>query len=151
MAGSMMWASAAMAFALAWFGRPADRSFFRAMTVVCLAMAADDTLKLHEGALPIIHVPEHLTYAVYGLGLLFVAWKHWRRALARHPVEILAFVAGLGTSIAMDVLYKGSEGSGLGFEDVPKVWGLIALTVFAFLEARDAIESRGTVADAESG
>lgn len=141
--GTMLWAAAAMAFAIGASVEASDRGYFMAMTVASAGLGLDDTLRIHENAVPeILGVNEKIVFGVYGLALLVLFWRHRHRMLRHHPVPIVMTGVGLAASIALDLLFDRPGQSNLAgsLEDVPKAWAIAALAAFAFLETRGAAE-----------
>ncbi|WP_250442535.1 hypothetical protein [Actinotalea sp. C106] len=114
------------------------RAMLAATGLLTAALALDDLFLLHEAVLPMIGVPELVTYGAYGVAAVVIALTFWREALACRPGLLLVAGLFLGGSVALDLL----DPSGIDpylWEDGAKLVGLVAWFVLHVDVSRHAV------------
>lgn len=154
--GCMAWAAGGAACLAVAGGLPSDgswrrrRQFLLVMGLFALLLGVDDALQLHVnlmgGARYGSEKEVYAAYLVIGLGIVVTLRDQLRRSA--YPLLAVA-AAGLMASTLIDAFgerFVKTHAWMSGAEDTFKLWGLAALTLFAFSEARTAVReaSRAT-------
>ena len=129
-------------------GRGSVKGFLLALGLLVGFIAADDLLMLHETVLPALGIRASLLFAVYALALLGILW-FWREAVLGATDYVFLVLAGLalGVSAVVDSVFT-DEGllelpfSGELIEDPAKILGMVFMTFYLVLTARQALSSR---------
>lgn len=159
--GCMAWAAGGAACLAVAAGLPADgtwrkrRQFLLVIGVFALLLGVDDALQLHVNLIGgERYGSEKQVYAAYlVIGLAIVVAL--RDQLRRSAYPLLAVAAsGLIASTLIDAFgdkFVRAHGWMSGAEDTFKLWGLAALTLFAFREARTAVREASSHTTARVG
>lgn len=86
---------------------PADReaSFARHMGVLSVYLCLDDLFQIHENLAPkYLGIPDYAVYGMLGVATLSIVWRARRVVLCRDAVLLLAALAVLGASAALDAV-----------------------------------------------
>ncbi|MBO1750941.1 hypothetical protein J4G33_03905 [Actinotalea sp. BY-33] len=145
--GIFVWAgTAAIAlFAAASGVGPATRrlrALLAATGTLTLVLALDDLFLLHEAVLPMIGIPELVTFAGYGVACAAIALGFWREILACRRGLLLMAGLFLGASVGLDLIDPAGIDPYL-WEDGAKLVGLVAWFVLHVDAARHAVRCGG--------
>lgn len=114
------------------------------LAALAIALGVDDALMLHEEVLPGVGVGQELVFLAYGAVAALIARDVLSRP-AEFDVPLLAVACGaLAVSIGLDVVVADAL---VIYEDGPKVFGIVALAIWAYGRARATIGApRATLA-----
>lgn len=91
-------------------------------------LALDDMLMLHDDALPVLGIPEKVTYAVYGATLSLYLFVSSSWILANRPMLMAAALGFFGASVAIDLFIHSPRPGRVFLEDGAKFLGILAWT-----------------------
>ena len=125
--------------------RRSVKGLLNALGFLLLAVAADDLFMLHETVFPEMGIRATALFGVYALALLAILWV-WRSVIfgaTDYAFMILAGIA-LGISVVIDAVFTDEDWLELPFsgeliEDPAKILGMVFMTVYLIVTARQAV------------